>query len=355
MTNKGRKITNSIVCFWFVLIYSIFVINESFAKCPVRMGTEFPPKNFLVVAHRGAASQFPENTLRAFQQALDDGANALQVDLSFTQDKQIILWHDWNPNDSIALIRQEGRESVVKFKPFAPPKNSQWRKKTSNLPLNEFRKRYGYVEKESNFKSKISIPVFKEFIEWAKRQGKLKFVFFKLKIPEDESRLVPFMFDAIKKILSKTHPKPQFQIVFSISSKKNLYLAKKQFNEFDFSYDREIPPIGVVNYDQFTTIPTAMDLDNKFSGIGLPIYRQSSKPFKPDPWIVYRFILTRDFKLRDNFRKSGSQNIKIFSWNFNDENKMTCLIRLGVDGIVTDKPKLLRSIALKLGKNLDLK
>jgi glycerophosphoryl diester phosphodiesterase len=152
------------VCFWFSLIYFIFFAGEGFAKCPVRMGSEFPPENFLVVAHRGAASQFPENTLRAFQQALDDGANALQVDISFTQDKQIILWHDWNPNNPIALIRQEGKEPVVKFKPFTPQKNSQWRKKTSNLPLNEFRKRYGYIEKESNVKSKISIPGLQEFM-----------------------------------------------------------------------------------------------------------------------------------------------------------------------------------------------
>jgi glycerophosphoryl diester phosphodiesterase len=161
------------------------------------------------------------------------------------------------------------------------------------------------------------------------------------------------MFADIKKILKATIPKSQFQIVFSTSSKKVLNLAKKQFNEFDFSYDREVPPIGVVNYDQFTTISTAMDFKNQFSVIGLPIYNKPSKPFKPDPWMVYRFILTRDFKLRDNFKKSGSQNIKIISWNFNDEKKMTCLIRLGVDGIVTDKPKLLRGIALKLGKKLD--
>ena len=32
---------------------------------------------------------------------------------------------------------------------------------------------------------------------------------------------------------------------------------------------------------------------------------------------------------------------------------MRCLINLGVDGIVTDKPKALRKIALDMGKILD--
>ena len=44
--------------------------------------------------------------------------------------------------------------------------------------------------------------------------------------------------------------------------------------------------------------------------------------------------------------------INIISWTFNDEKKIKCLINLGVDGIVTDKPKMLREIALSMGKIL---
>ena len=68
---------------------------------------------------------------------------------------------------------------------------------------------------------------------------------------------------------------------------------------------------------------------------------------------IYQFVLTRDFSLRDDYKKISSNYIKIISWTFNDEKKMRCLIHLGVDGIVTDKPKLLRRIALDLGKILD--
>ena len=70
------------------MAFSIGRVVEAVAKCSVRMGSEFPPKDFLVLAHRGAANQYPENTVLAFQQALKEkGANALQVDLSFTQDQ----------------------------------------------------------------------------------------------------------------------------------------------------------------------------------------------------------------------------------------------------------------------------
>jgi glycerophosphoryl diester phosphodiesterase len=48
----------------------------------------------LVVAHRGAKALRPENTLAAFALALEQGADALETDLRFTRDGQIVLHHD---------------------------------------------------------------------------------------------------------------------------------------------------------------------------------------------------------------------------------------------------------------------
>lgn len=47
-----------------------------------------------VVAHRGAQTSEPENTLRAFLLALAQGADALETDLRFTADDELILFHD---------------------------------------------------------------------------------------------------------------------------------------------------------------------------------------------------------------------------------------------------------------------
>jgi glycerophosphoryl diester phosphodiesterase len=47
-----------------------------------------------VVAHRGAQTLQPENTLSAFLLALVQGADALETDLRFTADDELILFHD---------------------------------------------------------------------------------------------------------------------------------------------------------------------------------------------------------------------------------------------------------------------
>jgi glycerophosphoryl diester phosphodiesterase len=355
--SNNRKIRNkSFLYFLFIILVSIGPISEAIAKCPVRMGTEFPPKDFLVLADRGAAYKYPENTIPAFKYSIkNDLANALKVDLSFTLDKKVILWHDWDPEDSLALLRQEGNEPLLKFKPFVPQKLSKLRKKINQLTLKEFRKNYSLIEKENNVKTDVKVLTLKEFLVWANQQSNLKLVLFDLRIPDSVKKIAPIMFEEIKNIISELKLPPHYQIVFSTSKKKVLNLIKTKFKEPLFAYDREIPLNGVVNYDRYTTIPVAREFKNKFALIGLQNHKKTYEIIKPDPWVVYRFILTRDFKLRDNYKKAGFDYIKIIASKFNDENKMECLIRLGVDGIVTDRPKLLRLIALRLRKDLGFK
>ena len=350
------KIKNkSFLSFLFIIIIFIGLIGRAIAKCPVRMGTEFPPKDFLVLANRGATYKYPENTISAFKYSIEnDLANALKVDLSFTLDHEIILWRYWESDDFLALVRQEGNEPLLKFKPFVPPKFSKSRKKVNQLTLKEFRKNYSLIEK-NNVKMDIQIPTLKEFLVWANRQSNLKLVLFNLRFSDSEKKIATIMFKEIKNIISELQLIPHYQIVFSTSNKKVLNLITTKFKESLFAYDHEIPLNGVVNYDRYTTIPVAREFKNKFVIIGFQNHQKTSEIIKPDPWVIYRFILTRDFKLRDNYKKAGFDYIKIIASKFNNEKKMECLIRLGVDGIVTDRPKILRRIALRLRKDLGFK
>ena len=48
----------------------------------------------LVAAHRGGAALWPENSRRAFRQALDLGVDALEFDLHMTADREVVVLHD---------------------------------------------------------------------------------------------------------------------------------------------------------------------------------------------------------------------------------------------------------------------
>ena len=52
------------------------------------------PELPLVIAHRGASLVEPENTLRAFELAIRQGAQMIELDLQLTRDQQVIVLHD---------------------------------------------------------------------------------------------------------------------------------------------------------------------------------------------------------------------------------------------------------------------
>ena len=59
------------------------------------MAKDFPADAYpLVVAHRGASSTFPENTLEAFEGAIEAGADVIETDVRLTADGVAVVLHD---------------------------------------------------------------------------------------------------------------------------------------------------------------------------------------------------------------------------------------------------------------------
>ena len=52
------------------------------------------PEPFRIIAHRGASGYAPENTMAAFQRAVDMGVNEIETDVHFTRDGELVLLHD---------------------------------------------------------------------------------------------------------------------------------------------------------------------------------------------------------------------------------------------------------------------
>jgi glycerophosphoryl diester phosphodiesterase len=80
-------------------------------------------KKPLVIAHRGAPGELPENTLASFARALDQGANVLETDLRFTQDGAIVLFHDATldrTTDGSGLVAARTIEEIKCLRTISP-------------------------------------------------------------------------------------------------------------------------------------------------------------------------------------------------------------------------------------------
>lgn len=51
-------------------------------------------ENIFVAAHRGWKDKYPENTIAAFQAALDIGVDQIETDVRVTKDGKLVLFHD---------------------------------------------------------------------------------------------------------------------------------------------------------------------------------------------------------------------------------------------------------------------
>jgi glycerophosphoryl diester phosphodiesterase len=62
----------------------------------------------LIIAHRGASALAPENTLAAFQKAIDDGAEGIEFDVQLAKNGVPVVFHDY---DLKRTGRREGNVS----------------------------------------------------------------------------------------------------------------------------------------------------------------------------------------------------------------------------------------------------
>lgn len=58
------------------------------------MGSTFDDHSFRWIAHRGASADRPENTMAAFEEAVRQGADAIELDVRLAGDGEVVVIHD---------------------------------------------------------------------------------------------------------------------------------------------------------------------------------------------------------------------------------------------------------------------
>jgi len=77
----------------FLIMFIIYGILYALART-IPDHPYFKPDRFLVIAHRGGRSLGPENTVYTFKQAMEVGADVLEMDLQTTSDGVLVILHD---------------------------------------------------------------------------------------------------------------------------------------------------------------------------------------------------------------------------------------------------------------------
>lgn len=248
------------------------------------------PPAVVNVAHRGASAYAPENTLAALALAREQGAGMFEIDVRQTSDHELILMHD------STLERTTDAEEVY-------PDRSPWR--VEDFTLDEIRALDAGSWVSPAYRGE-RVPTLEEALE-AMRDSGLGLL---LEIKE------PHLYPGIEaRVAAELLHDPYW-----------LEPGRTVVQSFDWASMRTfhaiIPdvPVGLLGK------PATRDLP------ALASYADQINPSHA--------ALTRDYVHR--VHEAG---MRVFTWTVDDPETMRRLISWGVDGIITNKPDVLREIA----------
>ncbi|WP_342599677.1 glycerophosphodiester phosphodiesterase family protein [Psychrobacillus sp. FSL H8-0483] len=86
----------------------ILVLFLLIAGCADKSAVPIPSNEFLIIAHRGASTYAPENTMLAYEIAQQSAATYLEIDLQMTEDGVLVAMHDETVDrttDGVGLVK----------------------------------------------------------------------------------------------------------------------------------------------------------------------------------------------------------------------------------------------------------
>jgi glycerophosphoryl diester phosphodiesterase len=174
-------------------------IAISLTGCLNLESDRLPKKNpeFLVIGHRGAPNVQAENTIASLDTALTLGANAVEIDLCVTLDGQVVLWHDRDPGETVAIARQEGFEGLA-WNPYVPFSGDPFRLPIDQLAYADFVGTHGYVKVgETERDPNAPIATLAQALAWAKRASGLRAIFLDIKVAPGRADQATLLFRAV--------------------------------------------------------------------------------------------------------------------------------------------------------------
>ena len=239
------------------------------------LDTDFP----IAFAHRGGALDAPENSMEAFQSAINIGYKYLETDVHLTKDGHVIAFHD-DVLDRVTNLSG----------------------KICETPLSTI--------KSALIDGKSEIPLLKELLS--------EFPTARFNIDPKDDRVAEPLADAIKDTASVSRI-----CVSSFSDRRNQNISRLVGNNLCMG----VGPSGVarIRVGKFTKNSSVLN----GQCVQVPV------SMKGVPLITETFI-----------KRVHSLGKAIHAWTINEPDEMRRLLDLGVDGIMTDKPQVLKDVLI---------
>ncbi len=298
---------------------------------------------FDLQGHRGARALTPENTLPSFAQALGIGVSTLELDIAITKDGVLVVTHDRALNPDIT----RGPDGIF----IAAPGPT-----VSSLSFAEIgRYDVGRIKPGSNYARQFAeqkaldgtrIPRLAELFALVKKSGNDQVRF---AIETKLSPLAP----------QDTLPPEAFAQALIAEVRQAGMASRTSILSFDWRtlqvIQRDAPEIPTVylsiqrgngdNIGAGKAEPSPWTAGLRYSDHGsVP---KMIKAAGGHTWSAFHLDLTAE-----TIREAQALGLQVLAWTVNEPARMAAVLDMGVNGIVTDRPDLLREEMKRRGMAL---
>jgi glycerophosphoryl diester phosphodiesterase len=317
-----KYITSIFIAAFFISCFSPQKNGDTNSDQKRALASRFWGRHFSLQGHRGCRGLMPENTIPAILKAIDLGVNTLEIDISFSKDKKVLLSHEpffnhditTTPDGSFITEKEEKNYNLYQMDYRLIAKFDVGMKPHPRFPQQE--------------KLKAVKPLLADVFDSVVAHRKQEF--------QSQGRsLLKLTFPYYFNIETKTKPEtdnifhpapPEFvELLMAVIKEKNMHYAVT-IQSFDFRTLQYL-------HQHYPKIKTAMliedfdkrSLEEQIAALG----------FKPTVYSPAYSLVTAEL-----IKKCHNQKIKVIPWTVNDRKEMERLKGLGVDGIISDYPNL---------------
>ena len=293
---------------------------------------------FDLEAHRGGRALRPENTLASFANALSMGVDTLELDMGVTKDGVVVVSHERGLNPDLA--RGPDGKYIGAGIPYI------------KLTLAEVKKYdVGQIRPGSDYAARFPdqlaipetrIPTLAEVFDLVRRSGDRHVrlnIETKIDPTHPEESLDPQRFvSAVLGLLRGEHFTDR--VMIESFDWRTLLLVQKQAPEIPTVYLTQVQqPEENLYPDKASPWTAGFDPMRYGGSVPRAVKAAGGKIWSP----LYEDVSA------SSITEAHSLGLPVIVWTVNDPKDMSRLIDMGVDGIISDRPDLLRTVAAGKG------
>jgi len=319
---------------WLVLS---LLVSSAHADTPASgHGARLGP--FDLEAHRGGRALRPENTLPSFANALSMGVDTLELDMGVTKDGVIVVSHERGLNPDLA------RGPDGRYISAGVPYVNLTLAEVKQYDVGQIRPGSAYAARfpEQLAISGTRIPTLAEVFELVRRSGDRHVrlnIETKIDPTHPEESLDPQSFvAAVLGLLRREHFTDR--VMIESFDWRTLLLVQRQAPEIPTVYlTQQQQPEENIYLDKSSPWTAGFDPIKYGGSVPRAVKAAGGRIWSP----LYEDVAVR------SIAEAHSLGLPVIVWTVNDPKEMSRLIDMGVDGIISDRPDLLRTVAASKG------